>query len=251
MRTITSLTKGIKILEFLAESHEGVKLSEISKVVSMPSSNLSLFLNTLIESGYAIKNPTDNKYYVSNRLVEIANLIRPNRYMRLLSVSKPEIERIHAIFDENVILAVVNNYQLYLISRLQSTKSIQIVHNDGPFIPHVTAGGKVVLACLTETQLAEYFKKTEWKSFTSQSMTEKELVLKQLEVIREKGYAINRGEYEEEIMAIAAPIFENEQVIAALIVQFPTFRYREEELYDKAPEVIATAKRIGKLLKQK
>jgi len=81
-------------------------------------------------------------------------------------------------------------------------------------------------------------------------MTEKELVLKQLEVIREKGYAINRGEYEEEIMAIAAPIFENEQVIAALIVQFPAFRYREEELCDKAPEIIATAKRIGKLLDQ-
>lgn len=251
MRTITSLSKGIKILEFLAESHEGVKLSEISKVVSMPSSNLSLFLNTLIESGYAIKNPKDNRYYVSNRLVEIANLIRPNRYMRLLSVSKTPIEKIHTIFDENVILGVVNNYKLYLISRLQSTKSIQIVLNDGPFIPHVTAGGKVILAFLSDSRLKEYFKKTEWKSFTSQSLTEKELVLKQLEEIRENGYAINRGEYEEEIMAIAAPIFENKEVIAALIVQFPTFRYREEELYDKAPEVIATAERIGKLLKQR
>jgi len=251
MRTITSLSKGIKILEFLAKSHEGVKLSEISKVVSMPSSNLSLFLNTLIESGYAIKNPKDNKYYVSNRLVEIANLIRPNRYMRLLSLSKPAIESIHAIFDENVILGVINNYQLYLISRLQSTKSIQIVHNDGPFIPHVTAGGKIILAFLSESQLKEYFKKTEWKSFTSQSMTKKGLVLKQLEEIRKNGYAINRGEYEEEIMAIAAPIFENKEAIAALIVQFPTFRYREEELYDKAPEVIATAERIGKLLKQR
>ena len=250
MRTITSLSKGIKILEFLAESHEGVKLSEISKVVSMPSSNLSLFLNTLIESGYAIKNPKDNRYYVSNRLVEIANLIRPNRYMRLLSVSKTPIEKIHTIFDENVILGVVNNYKLYLISRLQSTKSIQIVLNDGPFIPHVTAGGKVILAFLSDSQLKEYFKKTEWKSFTSRSMTVKELVLTQLEEIRENGYAINRGEYEEEIMAIAAPIFENKEVIAALIVQFPTFRYREEELYDKAPEVIATAERIGKLLKQ-
>ena len=251
MRTITSLSKGIKILEFLAESHEGVKLSEISKVVSMPSSNLSLFLNTLIESGYAIKNPKDNRYYVSNRLVEIANLIRPNRYMRLLSVSKTPIEKIHTIFDENVILGVVNNYKLYLISRLQSTKSIQIVLNDGPFIPHATAGGKVILAFLSDSRLKEYFKKTEWKSFTSQSLTEKELVLKQLEEIRENGYAINRVEYEEEIMAIAAPIFENKEVIAALIVQFPTFRYREEELYDKAPEVIATAERIGKLLKQR
>ena len=251
MRTITSLSTGIKILEFLAESHEGVKLSEISKVVSMPSSNLSLFLNTLIESGYAIKNPKDNRYYVSNRLVEIANLIRPNRYMRLLSVSKTPIEKIHTIFDENVILGVVNNYKLYLISRLQSTKSIQIVLNDGPFIPHVTAGGKVILAFLSDSQLKEYFKKTEWKSFTSRSMTVKELVLTQLEEIRENGYAINRGEYEEEIMAIAAPIFENKEVIAALIVQFPTFRYREEELYDKAPEVIATAERIGKLLKQR
>jgi DNA-binding IclR family transcriptional regulator len=171
--------------------------------------------------------------------------------MRLLSVSKQEIERIHAIFDENVIVAVVNNFQLYLISRLQSTKRIQIVHSDGPFIPHVTAGGKAILAFLPAAQLKEYFKKTEWKSFTSQSMTEKGLVMKQLEEIQEKGYAINWGEYEEEIIAIAAPIFENEEVIAALIVQFPTFRYREEELYDKAPEVIATAVRIGKLLKQK
>ena len=41
-------------------------------------------------------------------IVEIANLIRPNRYMRLLSVSKPAIESMLAIFDENVILGGVN-----------------------------------------------------------------------------------------------------------------------------------------------
>lgn len=251
MRTITSLTKGIRILELLAESHQGAKLSEISKIVSMPSSNLSLFLNTLIEAGYVIKNPTDNKYYVSNKIVEIANIIRPNRYMRLLSVSKPEIEKIHAHFDENVILAVINNFQLYLISRLQSTKSIQIVHNDGPFIPHVTAGGKAILAYLSESQLSDYFKKTEWKSFTPQSITKKETVTKQLKDVREKGYAVNRGEYEEEIMAIAAPIFENKEVIAALVVQFPAFRYSEQDLDEKAPELLKTVKRIGNLLKQK
>jgi DNA-binding IclR family transcriptional regulator len=252
MRLNNSLVKGLAILEYVATSSQGAKVSDIAKKFSLPTSNLTLFLKSLTETGYIIKNLIDGRYYISDKIDRIAKKIKTSRYIQLEGVAKKEMEKLHNKYDENILLAVLNNYRLQFIVTLQSSKNVQILNNDNrSFIPHVTAGGKAILAYLSDELLTKYFENVELVRFTPKTLTKKRDILQELKMVRKNGYAINLGEYEDVVMAVAAPVFQNETVIASVVVQFPTFRYKEKELSKHAGDIIETANRIGLQISQK
>jgi DNA-binding IclR family transcriptional regulator len=246
MKMIQSLVKGLKILESLADSPDGAKVVDISKEFNMPSSNTSIFLQTLAQLGYVIKNPLDKRYYLSEKILHLAERLRHTKYTELIHHAQQPMEKLHQTFNENVILGVLNNYRLKLIDRLQSTHNIQIVHSDElTFTAHATAGGKAILAYFSESQLESYFKKTEMTRFTERTLTNKEEIREQLQQIRQQHYAVNISEYQEEVMAIASPIFDHQGVVGSIIVQFPTFRHTEQHLEKYAPEIVQAARTIS------
>jgi len=249
VRQNSSLIKGLRILEYVAASPSGLKLSDIAREVNLPTSNLTLFLNSLVEMGYVIKNLVDGRYYISDRIDRLAKKITTSRYIQLESVAEKEMAHLHRKFDENTLLAVLNNFRLQFILTLQSSRNVQILNNDDKlFIPHVTAAGKAILAHLDEDLLRSYFQNAALQRFTAKTSTNAGDIMKELEEVRERGYAINRGEYEELVMAVAAPIFQNEKVTASVVVQFPTFRYQEERLPNFANDVMSSAKSIERKL---
>lgn len=244
-RQIGSLVKGLRILETITAAAGGVKVSEIARAFKMPTSNLTLFLNSLVDTGYVIKNLFDGRYYPSEKIIHIASSI-DTRYKRLEICAQAEMNRLHAKYDENVLLAVLNNFRLQFISTLQSKRNIQILNNDNrSFIPHVTAAGKAILAFLPPKMLADYFAAIELERFTEKTVTDQDRIESELQDVRTKGYAINLGEYEAEVMAVAAPVFVGETVQGSLTVQFPTFRYNEADLDGHGQEIIEAARRIG------
>jgi DNA-binding IclR family transcriptional regulator len=248
-RQIGSLVRGLKILEIVCRAGEGLKVSQIARAIGMPTSNLTLFLNSLLAAGYIIKNPFDGRYYASEKIVHIGSSI-DTRYKRLEIAASEAMEDLHARFDENVLLAVLNGYRLQFISTLQSRRTIQILNNDDRlFVPHVTAGGRAILAFLPPKWLDGYFQKVPLERFTPRTITSKAVILRELQSVRELGYAMNKGEAEAEVMAVGAPIFVDGEVQASVVLQFPRFRYREADLAGNADAVVIAAQRIARALR--
>lgn len=246
MRTIGSLTKGLRILEYAAAADGGVRVCEIARALGLPTSNLTLFLNSLLETGYVIKNPVDNRYYVTEKLHHVALSAGPNQYALLANASQPEMQDLRDRFDENVMVTVLSLFKLKIVTRLQSTRSVQIVNDDETlYTPHVTAGGKAILAFLSPERLDAYFRRTAMERFTGRSLLRRDEVERELEQTRARGYAVNHGEYQAEVMAVAAPVFREGAPLGALVLQFPTYRHREEELESSAGAVVAAARRIS------
>ena len=246
MRTIGSLTKGLRILEYVAAADSGARVSEIARALGLPTSNLTLFLNSLLETGYVIKNPVDNRYYITEKLHHVAVSGGPNQYALLVRASQPELQDLHERFDENVMVTVLSLYRLKIVTRIQSTRSVQVVSDDETlYTPHVTAGGKAVLAYLSGERLDAYFRHTAMERFTVRSLLGRDEVERELDQTRTRGYAVNHAEYQPEVMAVAAPIFHRGAPLAALVLQFPTHRHREDELEGNAGAVVAAAARIG------
>ena len=69
------MVKGLRILETIAGAANGIKLSEIARVFAMPTSNLTLFLNSLVDTGYVIRNPANGKYCASEKIHHMAAAI--------------------------------------------------------------------------------------------------------------------------------------------------------------------------------
>ncbi|MBN1670178.1 MAG: IclR family transcriptional regulator [Kiritimatiellae bacterium] len=245
MRVIHSLVRGIRVLERIAEARDGARVADLARHFSMPSSNMTLFINSLVQAGYAIRDPATGRYHLSGRIRELAGAVRADPCADLATVAAAELDALHAQFNENVLLAVLSSYRLRFIAHRQSTRNIQILNLDEKtFIPHVTAAGKAILAFLPDPKLAKYFDQTKLERFTRKTRTQKKAILADLRRVRARGYAVNTGEYEEDIMAVAAPILARGQVVASLVVQFPVFRYGEKALNQHGPVVKTAADRV-------
>jgi DNA-binding IclR family transcriptional regulator len=251
MRTNGSLQKGLKILELLAESLKGLKLAEISRHLDQPSSNVSIFLNTLIEGGYVIKDGRDGLYYLSGKLNEISRNREPNITEELKALAETEMKRLHELYDENVILSTMSRHHLTPIVEYPSQKAIRIVNRQKDlFIPHVTAAGKAILAFLPEKKLQAYLRQAQTPKLTNNSLNSIQAIKSEITKIQDKGWALNLGEYDDQIYGVAAPILIQGEAVAAIIVQYPGFRHQEELLPEYANEIMSSAQNISTSLEQ-
>jgi DNA-binding IclR family transcriptional regulator len=246
MRTIGSVEKGLRILEVIADMPEGARVKDVSEGMEIPTSNMTLFLNALTRTGYVTKDTQTGRYFLSQKLGELAAKAEHTKYHQLRRRARPVMIELHQQLDENVLLAVLSGHDVQFIDRFQSNRSVQILHNpEVSYPPHVTAAGKAILAYLAASLRDAYLSSALYHRFTNKSLVKEQDLRAELEKVRTDGFAINRGEYESEVMAIAAPISDNDTVVASLVVQFPRFRYAESDLAGFAQRVREAADQIS------
>ncbi len=245
MRSIKSVEKGLYILEVIADFPNGARVKDISDRMDGSISNVTLFLNSLMLAGFISKDNTHGRYYLSQKISDIAEKSDRAQYSLLKEISAEEMRKLRDDLNENVLLAVMSGHDIHFIERLQSSRSVQILHNtDTYYPPHVTAGGKAILAYLSPERQEKYIEDGLYHQFTDKSLINPRMLRAELKTIREKGYAVNRGEFEDEIMAVAAPVVRDNAVVASLVVQFPKFRYNEENLSDFGDRIMQVAGNI-------
>lgn len=246
MRYNASLQKGLTILEAIAAQEKGLKLSEIARELGLPSSNTTLFLNTLIHAGYVVKESASGHYCITGKLSELAQLTRVDLYGQLKMVALSEMKRLNQLYNENVLLSILSRHHLSVIQEIASTKPIRIINRpEDLFLPHVTAAGKAILAYQDEKKRKGYLAQCDYPSLTPKSLGSEKKLLTELETIRQEGWASNIGEYDDQVFGVAAPIFSGEEIVASLVVQYPGFRHGQKELGEYAQEVMASAQLIS------
>ena len=231
MRTIKSLEKGLDILTIIAGFPKGARVKEISDRMEEPVSNITLFLNSLVNSGFVMKNTLSGRYFLSHKISDLAEKSARGEYSFLKECAAEGMQTLLDEYNENVLLAVLAGQEMHIIEKLQSGRRVRVYLNaDSYYPPHVTAAGKAILACQAEAELVSYLENCLYQAYTDKTQTNPGVLRQELEETRARGYAFNRGEYDREIMAVAAPIIVYSRVVASLSLQFPYFRYSEEEL---------------------
>ncbi len=245
MRTIKSFEKGLEILELISHYPGGIKIKDIANALTEPPSNLALFLNSMIHTGFVQKSTDTGLYHVSNKIHEMAYRTEENRYYRLKQIARAEMLLLRNELNENVMLAVLDGRGMHFIERFTSSRAVQILHNpEAHYPPHVTASGKAIVAFLPKLKQQKYLEETLYHKFTKKSVISAEAFQQDLIQIKDRGYAINTGEFEPEIMAVASPLMLQDRVVASLSVQFPTFRYNPEELELFGMRIMQSARNI-------
>jgi IclR family acetate operon transcriptional repressor len=86
-------------------------------------------------------------------------------------------------------------------------------------------------------------------ALTSNTITNKEALLEELATVREQGYAVDDVENEEGIRCVGAPIFDHRgEVIAALSVSAPSFRFSMDRVRELSGVVKGTGLQISRQL---
>lgn len=250
-RILPSFLKGIRILQDIAGHTEGVKLSEISKELGLPSSNVTLYLNTLLSAGLVIRDPLNRKFFISPMAVDLFHNAGDSLIHRLVPCAEAPMQQLHRKFNENVLLGFRKENTVFFIKHISTSHVMRIQVEPEPDYPlHGTAAGRALLAFLPEKEINSYIKKAEFEKITSKTIPDETALRKILLETKNNCFAFNPGEFEEEVMAVAAPIIVNNRPVASLVVQFPTLRHSEQDALAAAKDVVKQAKQIEQELEE-
>ena len=246
---IQSIQRAVKILTLFSLDKSLLGITEISKKLNLHKGTVQGLVQTMNQEGLLQKDEETRKYKIGLKIYElgamwVASLDINNKAVDLAHQLAKETEHLVriGILDGDSALVTLDVYQLIVP---------YFSHQYGPRIPlYCTAIGKALLAFLKKEEINSYFKRVKLIQYTKKTKTKKKLLLDELKIIRENGYAVNVGEGVMGRAAIAAPIFNREgsPIAAVSIVLSPIeiSNYEVENMLSQ--KVIMTAFKISQRL---
>jgi len=130
---------------------------------------------------------------------------------------------------------------------VDADQPVRVVSTIGETLPlHATAVGKIQLAFATEEEQKARLPEN-LKRITAKTVTERATLLQQLKSAVENGYAVDSGEYVEEVRAVAVPIKDyTGHVVGALAISGPAYRLTAERMQKElAPTVVKAGQELS------
>lgn len=227
MENVRSVERALEILECFSKDRKEVGLSELSRVLVLPKATVYRLARTLESQGYLLQNPTTQTYRLGPKVLGLAHVFLAELDYR--EIALPYMEELRNIVHESVSLYIANGEQRICVQRVEGLHALRQVVHIGDRLPiHEGASGKI----LTVFQ--------DLKKYIQQFDPE---VVKQ---IREQGYAVSYEEKDQGLTSISVPILNHSsQVIAALVISGPIFRFSASNIQRFVKEMLKTANHIS------
>lgn len=240
-----TLAKGMSILEVLvaAEGPQGV--SQLARTLGLSKSNTHRLLQTLSALGYVTSS--EGRYALTPKLWVLGADLMSRLDVRRIAM--PELERLAEETRETVHLSVLDRDEVIYVEKIDSPQPVRAYTKIGGRAPaYCVATGKALLACAPPESVERVAHGL--RLFTPLTIADAAALRRELADVRAIGYAVNRGEWREEIGGIGAPIFDSRgEAIAALGISGPTGRINAGTIARFAPMVreaaLAVSRRMG------
>jgi DNA-binding IclR family transcriptional regulator len=225
----TSLAKALRVLEFFNGAEQGLSLSEIAQRLGTKPGSVYPIVYTLHKFGYLERDPETKRYKLGLRILALANQILSSLDIR--EKAKPILKKLARELEVNAHLAVLYEDEVLYLDREEAAPSVVIPSVIGRRVPpHCTALGKVLLAHNTEA-LERILGKGPLPALTPNTITNPEVLRRELERVRTQGYAVDWEEFHEGNICVAAPVRNYRgHVVAAISISFSKTRLTHEPL---------------------
>jgi len=245
---IKALAKGLSVLQAFGEKGHPLTASEIANALGVSNSTSTRLCYTLTELGF-IQRDSHGRYNLTPKTITFGYSYLS--HLTWWEVVNRYLESLYEKVQETVNLAVLDGSEIIYLIRMRKAKYLPFDIRMGTKLPvFCTAMGKVLMAMGPEEKIRVILKTLEFKPLTVHTIMRLDDFIKELEKVREKGYAIADEELSLGIRAIGAPIVDkNGYAIAAINITVPTAKYSLKELEKTlAPEVKLVASQISKAL---
>lgn len=241
-----TLMKGLSVIELLAHNEEAMNLTEIANALHLAKSNVHRLLQALSSANYIHRDETSGRYTASIKLWELGSAVLSKLDLRVHA--EQVMERLLAETRETVHLSVLDGEEVVYVHKLDSPNPVRAYTQiGGRTMAHCVATGKAMLAFKSSFALER--KSTQLQMRTTATIIEPKKFLQEMARIRVLGYAINRGEWNENVYGIASPIRDvTGQVVAALGLSGPKERFKAAKLKEYAPMIVDAAAQVSERL---
>ena len=242
-RQVTSARRALDVLCAFSAEHPEWGVTELSQHLGVHKSTVSRLLATMEATGFVRRTPGNGRYALGPRLLEMAPLVLARLDVR--TVARPWLEQLNRASDETVNLAVWDHNEAVNVDQIPSSQPVLYMGWIGRRTPaHASSTGKALLAHQPEETIERVLSRP-LRTYTRSTVTDSGRLRQELARIRECGYAMAEGEFQDGVTAVAAPILTRGIVVGALSISAPTYRTTRQRKGEFARLLSSTVKEVG------
>ena len=226
-----SVLKAFAILDLFVDPHAEITAGLVSEKLGLTGVTAHRFLKTLERAG-ALVPVQKGVYRLGFRLVDLGE--RATQAAQLGRALQPTLDAITDDMREASMATVFEADTVVCVARAMSGRQLSVDIRVGTRLEaYCTAHGKLWLAHMGEAALARYLDLVERVRFSPHTIVDRAGLLAELERIRRDGQAVNDGEREEGIRAVAVPLTtRGGRMVAGLSVFGPAIRMNDQVMAD-------------------
>lgn len=203
---ISSLAKGLKVLELLSE-HDELSVSEVAHRLGYNRASSHRFLATLKDLGY-VEQTAENQYRLTLKLFRLGTRMADRFEIRPLA--RPLMLELSRAFWETINLGCLEGVEVLHIDKIDSTEVLRMDTPVGSLAPaYCTSMGKAILAFLPKDERERILSAMELRPHGPKTITSKEALEIEFKKIRASGYAVDNEELAKGLRCVGAPIFDH------------------------------------------
>ena len=232
------------ILEVLGRNDSAMTATEINDHIGLPKQTVHRLCATLEAQGFLIRDAGGRRYRPSRRLREMG--------MGLLHASRSHIARHQVLKDiaaqvrETVNFVVPEDDGMSYLDRVETDWPFRIQLPVGSHVPfHCTASGKMFMSSLKPAARKSFVAGLNLTPETPHTHTKPDTLLDELADTAKRGYAVDREELIEGMVAIAVPVTDaSGRYMASLAFHGPNQRIDLDEAIERREILLDGARRL-------
>lgn len=219
---VQSVERAFDLLEVLTDAGGALSLSDLADRCALPLPTIHRLAKTLTGRGY-IRQLGDRRYALGTRLMRFGD----GASTQLGVFARPQLAALVSELEESANMAVREADQVLYIAQVPSPHTMRMFTEVGKRAPmHNTGVGKAILSQLDERTVRSIVTQAGMPRATEKSIGSIDVLLPELERIRERGYAIDDNEQEIGVRCFAVAV-PNAPTPMAISVSGPTSRVDE------------------------
>ena len=224
--------------------YESLGLIDIERETGVSKTAAFRLATTMADRGFLVKDVKTKQYHLGPILFQLVYKLQVND---IVTISEPFIQELANLTNESIYLSIRSGYSYIFLSGVNSNYPVKVTSPFGDELElHLGAAGKLHMAYMAASHLKQYFKKTKLKTYNPTISMNEQLIQKELEQIKEKGYSVSLGEAFPDSAGFSVPLWGlGEEPIAALSILLPMTRITTEKQHELINLLLTYSKQIS------
>jgi DNA-binding IclR family transcriptional regulator len=226
---VPAVEQAIRIMLALSDSGSNpVSLTDICAHVGIHRSKAFSILSTLNEYGFVKKNPNRGGYVLGPGLLTVTGKILET--LSLPRIAEPVLYELAKKAGATVALGVISDDKTYIVAEYLGAPGIGVSSPIG-YVTPITYGahGKIIAAFMPRAELEELLEKKDLYFYGHPDKFNKTRFQRELVQCRRNGFAVELGDIQKGMNAVAAPILDQNDYPVGYITIVGFFTEKEAQ----------------------
>lgn len=235
------------ILEAFANCHSAMTPTEVNASLKLPKQSIHRLCQTLVETGFLIRDVDDKRLRPARRARLMANGIFANSHLHI--ARHQVLQQVAEQIGETVNFVVAESEGMLYTDRVDTDWPLRFQLPIGSHVPfHCTASGKVFMASIPRAARIKLVKSLALGQRAANTITDASELLAELHQVEQQGYALDNQEFMDGMVAAAVPVRDpTGKFCAALAFHAPLQRVELEAARAQVGTLQNASQRLSEL----